>query len=309
MKGATQCARRVKLVFRNLRTKLGKVNRPVVGDPLTQLVLGVLSRNVPESKAREALDALRATVVDYNELRVIPPLELAGHLPDYPDGRTKCEDISRALNRIFAIEHTVSLDRFSGGSSRDVSAYLEKLDGLDAYSRARVRLLGFQLHAVPLDEAMWAMAKAEGMVADKASLEEAQSFLERQVGAEDALEFFSLLRKQAWADFATAVRRGEATRILSVPPDRTSRNMLQQVSAAAAAAAAREEEAAENPPEPELDDEEIAPATTAAKPAKPGRASARSAEKASGAKRRPASRPAGAKAARTPAKRTKARSA
>src|SRR5262245_7412057 len=104
MKGATQCARKVKQLFRNLRNKLGKVNRPHTADPITQRILGVLTRDAQEPKAREALDKLKSMVVDYNELRVIPPLEMAETIGDYPDVRTKCEDVSRALNRIFAIE-------------------------------------------------------------------------------------------------------------------------------------------------------------------------------------------------------------
>lgn len=239
MKGATQCAQRVKQLFRSLRSKLGKVTRPPTGDPISQLILGIFSRDVPESKAREALEQFRAIVVDYNELRVIAPLELAEHLneslganagaPAYPDLRIKCEDLTRALNKIFAAEHTVSLERLSGAPAREVRAYLDSIDGLEPYTRARIRLLGFQQHAIPLDEAMWAYAKKAGIVDAAAALEDAQQFLERQVAADDALEFVALLRKQAWSDTGAAVRKGDVEHIRSVPPDRTSRNMLQLI--------------------------------------------------------------------------------
>src|SRR5262245_29806406 len=181
MKGATQCARKVKQLFRTMRTKLGKVNRPQTGDPITQMILGILTRDAPEAKAREALDRMKAMVVDYNELRVIPPLELADQVGEYPDARTKCEDVSRALNRVFAIEHTVALDRLAGGSKVDENNYLNGIPGLDGYSRARVKLLGLGQHAIPLDEAMWAYARQEGLVDEKCTLEEAQAFLERQI--------------------------------------------------------------------------------------------------------------------------------
>ncbi|MGE0479879.1 MAG: hypothetical protein AB7Q17_05340 [Phycisphaerae bacterium] len=239
MKGATQCAQRVKQLFRSLRNKLGKVTRPSTSDPISQLILGIFSRDVPESKAREALEQFRAIVVDYNELRVIAPLELAEHLneslganagaPAYPDLRIKCEDLTRALNKIFAAEHTVSLERLSGAPAREVRAYLDSIDGLEPYTRARIRLLGFQQHAIPLDEAMWAYAKKAGIVDAAATLDEAQQFLERQIGADDALEFVALLRKQAWSDTGAAVRKGDVEHIRSVPPDRTSRNMLQLI--------------------------------------------------------------------------------
>jgi len=229
MRGATQCARRLKALVSALKNKLGKVSPPAGGDPVTQMVLGILSRDAPESKAREALDRVRSMVVDYNELRVIPSIELAELLADYPDGRLKCEDISRSLNKVFSLHHSVTLAHLSGLSNKEVRAYLDKIDGLEAYTRARVRLLGLQQHAVPLDEAMWAYARQASVVDARCPLEEAQAFLERQIAPEDALEFVALLRRQAWSELGDAVRRREVPRIQSVPPDRTARNMLRLV--------------------------------------------------------------------------------
>jgi hypothetical protein len=239
MRGATQCARRLKQLVRSLRTKLGKAGRPPAGDAITQMILGILSRDVPESKAREALDRLRALVVDYNELRVVPPIEMTEMVGELPRARLKCEDLSRALNRVFAREHEVSLDRLSGLPRKEVSEYLESIDGLDAYSRARVRLLGLQQHAVPLDEAMWAYACQAEVIDRKCSLEEAQAFLERQIPEGEALEFVALLERQAWAEMGSAVRDGAVKRISSIPPDRTSRNMLQLVASGRETAASR----------------------------------------------------------------------
>ncbi|QOJ15290.1 MAG: hypothetical protein HRU75_11895 [Planctomycetia bacterium] len=229
MRGATQFARRVKQLLRTLRTKYGKVQRPAVGDPVTQLILGVLTRDALEARAREALERLREMVVDYNELRVVSPLELCDALGDFPDARRKSEDISRALNRIFAVEHIVSLDGLSEMSQRDGRAYLDRIDGLEPYSKARIRLLGLGQIAVPLDEAMLAFVRRERVVDPAASHEEIQAFLERQFDLAEALEFFVLLRKHAWHEMSSTVRKGKAEKILSVPPDRTSRNMLQLI--------------------------------------------------------------------------------
>lgn len=236
MRGATECARRVKLLFSSLRSKLGKVGLPAVTDPVTQMLLGILSRNVPESKAREGLDRLRAIVVDYNELRVIAPIELAELLADFPDARLKCEDITRALNAVFAREHSVVLEQLAERSRRDALAYLQKIEGLEPYTIARIRLLGLRQHAIPLDEAMWALTRREELVNARCPLDEAQQFLERQISEDDALEFVALLKRHAWNELGTAVKRGEVERIQSVPPDRSARNMLQMISSATAGA-------------------------------------------------------------------------
>jgi len=241
MKGAARCARRVKQLFRQMRSAGGRpVRQYTAGDPITQLILSIFSRNLPENRAREGLLRLQAAAVDFNDLRVIPVGEMTEFVRDLPDARTKCEDLSRALNRIFAREHAVTLEQLRDRPRREVDAYLNALDGLEAYSRARIRLLGLGQHGIPLDEAMWAYAAARGIVDDSASLDGALAFLERQIDPAEALEFVSLLKRQAWAEFGPAVRRGEVRRIRSVPPDRTTRNMLQQVASAAAEARAAE---------------------------------------------------------------------
>lgn len=258
MRGATECARRLKLLWSSLRAKLGKVSPPAITDPITQLILGVLSRDTPETKASEGLERLRGMVVDYNELRVIPPIELAAILGDFPDARLKCEDITRALNAVFAREHTVSLDRLIEMPRRDAAAALEKIDGLEPYTRARIRLLGLRHHAIPLDEAMWAVARAQRIVDGRCPLLEAQQFLERQVPEESGVEFYALFKRFAWSEMGAAVRKREVTRILSVPPDRTARNMLQLIGRVAPADAL---------PDDDLDDAEVLTAPVGPSPA------------------------------------------
>lgn len=300
MRGATECAKRVKQLFSSLRSRLGKVGHPPATEPITQLILGILSRDTPESKASEGLERLRGMVVDYNELRVIPPIELAGILGDFPDARLKCEDISRALNGVFALEHGTSLERLADLPKKEVVALLEKIDGLEAYTRARIRLYGLGHHAIPLDEAMWATARAEGIVDPRCPLPEAQQFLERQVSEDDTLEFAALLKRHAWNEMGAAVKRGEVERILSVPPDRTSRNMLQMVMPSAGVPMVDEtgdeaEAEAELLPEPELDEAEGKHAT-ARRSAKAGRP-APAAKTASAKEKKPKARGDSVKAA------------
>jgi hypothetical protein len=301
MRGATDCAKRLKSLSNSLRSRLGKVSLPPTTDPITQLILGVLSRDTPETKASEGLERLRSIVVDYNELRVIPPIELAGILGDFPDARLKCEDISRALNGVFAQEHSISLDRLAGLPRKDVQGLLAQIGGLEPYTRARIRLLGLHQHALPLDEAMWALARAEHLVDARCPLLEAQQFFERQIAEEDALEFYALLKRHAWNELGAAVKRREVERILSVPPDRTSRNMLQMTSTVGLVV----------PPDEPLAAAVAPPASSASKPAAPATRAKRSASrppKASVASRRDAPVKSAARGAPAEKARAKARS-
>lgn len=263
MKGATRCAKQLKSLLRTLRPKSAKATRPAPGDPITQLILGVLTRDVPESKARDVLERIRASVVDYNELRVIPSGELADTIGDYPGVRLKADDLCRALNYIFAREHIVSLDMYADRPEKDIRAYLEVIEGLEAYTRARMRLLGFGKHAIPLDEAMWAYARKAEIVDPECPLEEAQAFLERQIPQKDALDFFAALRKVAWAEMGSAVRRRRVETIASIPPERVSQNMLAMFTAVADKARAPQSD-----PVAELDAEQESEPAPKSKPAR-----------------------------------------
>ncbi len=305
MKGATQCAKRLKTLVRKLRSALGKVNPPPAGEPIDQLILGIFSRDTTETKAADVLDRIKANVVDYNELRVIPPIELAELVGNQPRARLKCEDLSRALNSIFAIEHQVTLDHLLKASRKDLAAYLDRLEGLEGYTRARMRLLGFGKLAIPLDEAMWAYARKTEIVDPNCPLEEAQAFLERQIAEKDALEFFALVRKQAWTELGPAVRKQQVTEIASVPPDRTTRNMLQLVSGG------DELPSPATPAEPEPEPEAPAPKkrakATATKPKRKPKATKSAAPKAT--KKAKKATPAARKTSRKATKKTSSKRA
>lgn len=278
MRGATEAAKKLRKVFSSLKSAHGKIQRPTPTDPITQLLLGIFSRNQPENKAREIVEKLRSLVVDYNELRVIP----VGEMCDAIEVKTqemwrKCEDLSRALNAIFATEHSVTVDRLKSMPRKDARAYLDQIRGLEPYTRARIRLLGFEWHAVPLDEAMWAYCQKHELVDPRASLEDAQNFLERQIDESDALDFVALLRKQAWADFGAAVRKGQTPRVESAAPDRKSTNMLQAIAGGATL------------DEPDLDLEDADIELDAPEPAvkkKPGKAASKSKAKPQKAERK-----------------------
>jgi hypothetical protein len=275
MRGATECARRLKRLVRSLKSKLGKVSSPHFDDPITQLILGVFSRDMPESKARDVLDRLKKLVVDYNELRVMSPREMAEHIGDSSGIWAKCEDVSRALNKCFATQHAITLDFLKGKPKKEVRDFLDDLEGLDAYSRARIRLLGLQQHAMPLDEAMWAYARKTKIVDPACTLRQAQSFLERQIAEADAIEVYAMLKKQAWSEMGAAVRHGDVKPIRSVPPDRVSRNMLQLIERSLPDSIAEGEPPAEPEPKPEKNGRRPAarkkPAARKAARAKPSR--------------------------------------
>lgn len=300
MKGAKQCAQRLRRVLRSLRSKAGRVAPPPTGDPIRQLVLGIFSRDVPEVRAKEALSRLMEVVVDYNDLRVMSPAEMAEIASKLPDTRRKCEDLSRALNWIFLREHDVTLDHLLEASKKDVLAYLGQIEGLDEYTRARVRLLGLGKHAFPLDSAMWEYACQVQIVSPDAPHAEAQAFLERQIPEKDALTVFAQMRKVAWAECGAKVRRGTARRVSGAPLERTTTHMLaelQEASGTRPAVLEALEPAGESESEPA---EQVQAKTARARRATARRASKRAVQRATKKASATAKRTARTKSGKTP---------
>ena len=175
----------------------------------------------------------------------------------------------------------MTLDHLSGASKKDVLAYLGQVEGLDAYTQARIRLLGLGQHAFPLDSAMWEYACQVEIVSPDAPHEEAQNFLERQIPESDALSVFAMMRKVAWAELDARVRRGTTRRVTGAPLERSTSHMLAELQEASGTrSAVLEELEAARAAEPEPA-EQVRQKTARARQATARRASKRATQRAS----------------------------
>lgn len=184
-----------KLVTRLKRTFT--VEEEGAGDDLTtELVLACLSQNTTEAKARTALHRLRGSFVDMNELRVSRSAEIAEVLgKSFPEPRTTARQIAKLLHGVYEQLDTLSLESLREMGKREAKAWLEALEGSDAYVVARLMLRGLGAHAVPVHEAMLAMLREEQVVDPEADAATVQGFLERQISAQHVLRDYQLLRK------------------------------------------------------------------------------------------------------------------
>lgn len=183
---------------------------PDWADPLVdELVYSFLIWETNSAHAKAALRRLRESVVDYNELRVCLPDELAVMLGDrYPRALERAQRLHASLTDLYRREHVITLSHLTSAPKREARVYLESLDGSPPFVSARLMLLCFAGHALPVDERLRDLLAAEG-VADPASAPETVSaWLERHVRAPDAVLTHTLL--QAWADGA-AQRREKKT--------------------------------------------------------------------------------------------------
>jgi hypothetical protein len=161
---------------------------------LWQLVFSILAWECSPTRAANPTGKLHTAVVDYNEMRVCLPDELASMIGDrYPRARERAVRLRSVLNDIFRREHSVTLDHLVAMNKRDARAYLDGLEGCPPYAAARVALLELDGHAMPVDDRLLAVLRDEDAVPENSTPQTAAAWLERQLRAGEARATYLML--------------------------------------------------------------------------------------------------------------------
>jgi endonuclease III len=196
MKRGSEYAKRVKQLHQQMVRKLGKPELGEPTDPIHQLVVGILSENTAEGKATALFKRICEQMVDLNELRVTPPMELADIIgTTVPQAREKAARIIRVLNEIRARQDSLDLSFLKQRGRREAREYLESLEGVGLYAAASVMVYSLGGHAIPVDFLTIYVLRKEEIVDSSANQAEVQGFLERNVAAADGPMFVRLLNR------------------------------------------------------------------------------------------------------------------
>ena len=181
------------------------------------LVYSFLLWESTPKQAASGLQRLGEAVIDLNDLRVAMPSEII-EITGMRDGVSpeRAERLRAVLNDIFRREHLVSLSRLDSISKREVRDFLDSLEGMPAFVAARVTLLGFGGHAIPIDGRLQKLLAAEGVFESGVHPDDAERWLERQIRATDAVDIALLLEawreggRQSGGGKEPATRRGQS---------------------------------------------------------------------------------------------------
>jgi len=214
MKQASLYAQRIRKFYNSVRRQVRAVpTDDGLTDPVEQILLSVLSRGTTQNRARQGLNRIKRSVVDFNELRVTPPgeiLEMLGR--NFPGAREKATAIRKLLNAIFEREHSLDLTRLRDQPKRAAREYLEGLEGIDPYTVASVMLLSLGGHAIPVDDNMMRLFREHELIDEQADVAQVQSFLERHIPASEARTFALVMQEYA-ASAASKARRSASRRV------------------------------------------------------------------------------------------------
>jgi endonuclease III len=198
MKNSKEYSQKVRKLYRSLKRKYTKTGSVTYEDPVDALICAVVSEKMIGPEADSAMKRFADYFVDFNDLRVSRAEEVVEVLgADTPDTRDIASALTRALRSVFEKYHTVSLAALKKVGKKPARRVLEKMDGVSPFVVDYCMLTSLHGHAIPLTERMIDCLKREQLVHPDADEQQMRGFLTRQIPADNAYEFYYLLRRRS----------------------------------------------------------------------------------------------------------------
>jgi endonuclease III len=200
MKDSKEYSKKVHKLYRSLKRKYPKVQEVVYDEPVDALVYAVIGAELSEAATQSAIKKFSGYFVDWNDLRISRVEEVVEALgADTSVTRDVASALTMTLRAIFSKYNTVSLKALRKMSKRPARGVLEKIEGTNRFVVDYCMLTSLGGHAIPLTKKMIEYLRRNELVHAEADEQEIEGFLARQISAENAYEFYSLLRRRSEA--------------------------------------------------------------------------------------------------------------
>jgi endonuclease-3 len=162
-------------------------------DPISELVLTIISQNTSDANSRPAFRALREAFADWQQVAQAEPEEIAAVIRAGGLEHIKARRIKLALREILRRHKQLDLGFLREMPLDKAKAWLRQLPGVGPKTAACVLLFSLDMPALPVDTHVYRVARRLGLVSAKASAESAHDILEGLLPARDVLRFHLLL--------------------------------------------------------------------------------------------------------------------
>jgi endonuclease III len=198
MKDSKEYSKKVHKLYRSLKRKYPKVQKVVYDEPVYALVYAIISERMSEPATQSAIKRFSDYFVDWNDLRISRAEEVVDALgTDASVARDIASALTVALRSVFNKYNMVSLKALCKMSKRPARGVLEKMEGTSRFVVNYCMLTSLGGHAIPLTKKMIEYLRSNELVHPEADEQEIEGFLARQISAENAYEFYYLLRCQS----------------------------------------------------------------------------------------------------------------
>ncbi len=198
MKNGKEYSKKVHKLYRSLKRKYPKVQRAIYDEPVDALVYAIVSENMSETATQSAIKRFADYFVNSNDLRVSRVEEIIEVLgADTSVTRDIASRLTMALTAVFEKHNTVTLELLKKISKRPAKQALEKINGTSRFVVNYCMLTSLHGHAIPLTKKMIEYLRSNQLVHPDADEQQIEGFLARQISAENAYEFYALLRRRS----------------------------------------------------------------------------------------------------------------
>jgi endonuclease III len=196
MKNSKEYSAKIRKLYSSLKKSSPKMRKVTYEEPLDAVVYGIVSQNLSEQAAQAAMRRFNDYFVDLNDLRVSRVEEIAEMLGiEIQPAKSIAVNLLAVLRAVFAKFNVTSLEPLKKMAKRPARSMLEKFVGDNRFVIDYCMLTALKGHAIPLTNPMIEFLKSNQLIDAEAGHEEIEGFFARQVSAENAYEFYTLLRR------------------------------------------------------------------------------------------------------------------
>lgn len=197
MKNAGKHADTLKSLLKKVPKELKNAQRPQM-ELSEAVVRACLLYDATDGQCETAIETLRGEFADFNELRVATELEVQDFLgSEYPKIDERTTVLRNTLHAIFESENSFKTERLRELKRAELREFLHNLTGVTPFVEAYVMMMAFDGTAFPVDEATVSWLIDEEVIEEGTSIEDAQTFMENNLRADDCYPFFLFVRENA----------------------------------------------------------------------------------------------------------------
>jgi endonuclease III len=198
MKNSKEYSKKICELYRSLKAKHPKVKKVTYDEPADAIVYAIISENMNGPSTESAIKRFADYFIDLNDLRVSQEEEILEVLGENtPATKDITSNLKKALKAVFDQYNSVSLETLKKSGKRPARQALEKMGGISRFVVNYCMLASLQSHAIPLTKSMIEYLRNNQMVDPDADELQIEGFLAKQISAENAYEFYVLLRRQS----------------------------------------------------------------------------------------------------------------
>ena len=189
---ATNRADKVKLLFKTLQKRYKHIPKPQERSLLECLMFAACLENASFDAAESAYSVLDHHYIDWNELRVSTPQEIADTLPMLPKPLEVGERIKKTLQWVFETTYMFDLEEYRKKTIGQVVEYLDSIPSCSPFMVNYLVQIGLSGHQIPFDEAALRIMRRLDLTKVNNGQEEV-SGIERLITKNKGIEFATVM--------------------------------------------------------------------------------------------------------------------